>query len=43
MKYYNQIYIKYESDTMGKEYNRATGKIIYEGGYLNQKRNGLGK
>ena len=43
LKYYNQKYIKYESDAMAKEYNRATGKIIYEGGYLNQKRNGLGK
>ena len=41
-KFYNQKYIEYESDTMVKVYNRANGKLIYHGGYLKKKRNGIG-
>ena len=41
-KFYNQKYIEYESDTKVKEYNRANGKLIYHGEYLNKKRNGIG-
>ena len=36
-------YIIYESKIKGKEYDGMDDKLIYEGGYLNGKRNGKGK
>ena len=36
-------YIIYEAKDKGKEYMCYNDKLIYEGGYLNGKRNGKGK
>ena len=36
-------YIIYESKTIAKEYDYFNDKLLYEGGYLNKKRNGQGK
>ena len=36
------IYIEYESNRKGKEYN-ISGELIFEGEYLKGKRNGKGK
>ncbi len=36
-------YVIYGSDNTAKEYWISTEKLIYEGGYLNRKRNGKGK
>ena len=42
-KFYKGIIIQYESKTKGKEYACDTGKLRFEGEYLNGKRNGKGK
>ena len=42
-KIFSGKYIIYENKTNGKEYNGYNNKLIYEGGYLNGKRNGKGK
>ena len=39
--YFKGNYIVYESNRKGKEYNH-NGNLIFEGEYLNGKRNGLG-
>ena len=46
IKYYKIFsgrYIIYESSKKGKEYNGYTNKLLYEGEFLNGKRNGKGK
>ena len=42
-KCFKKKYIKYKSKGIGKEYNISSGEVIYEGEYLNGKRNGKGK
>ena len=42
-KYFSERYIIYESNVIGREYNSYSDKLIYEGEYLNGKRNGKGK
>ena len=42
-KSFSSKYIIYEKSGIGIEYNRNNEKIIYEGEYLNGKRNGKGK
>ena len=43
--YINQSrkYIKLERNGKGKEYDRETNNLLFEGEYLNGKRNGIGK
>ena len=40
---FSKKYIKYETKNMGKEYNFENDELIYEGEYLNGRRNGKGK
>ena len=40
---YANTYIIYEDDKIGKEYNSYNDDLIFEGEYLNGKRNGKGK
>ena len=42
-KVFRSSYIVYESKTKGKELNGYNVQLIYEGEYLNGKRNGKGK
>ena len=42
-KFFTGRYIIYESNNIGKEYNSDNDLLIYEGEYLNGKRNGKGK
>ena len=42
-KYFTGRYIIYESKTIGKEYDGFNGQLLFEGEYLNGKRNGKGK
>ena len=42
-KRFSGKYIIYESKNKGKEYNGYNDYLIYEGEYLNRKRNGKGK
>ena len=42
-KFFRWRYIVYETKINGKEYDGFTEKLIYEGKYLNGKRNGKGK
>ena len=42
-KYFTGRYIEYETNNKGKEYNGYSGRLIYEGEFLNGKRNGKGK
>ena len=42
-KLFNGNYIIYESNRIGKEYIGNDDTLIYEGEYLNGKRNGKGK
>ena len=42
-QYYTGKYIIYETPTKGKEYNGYNDELIYEGEYLNGKKNGKGK
>ena len=42
-KLYNGVCIEYESKIKAKEYFCYTGNLIFEGEYLNGKRNGKGK
>ena len=42
-KFFKGIIIHYESKTEGKEYFDFSGKLRFEGEYLNGKRNGKGK
>ena len=41
-KYYRGKYIIYETNIKGKEYDKY-GKLIFDGEFLNGKRNGKGK
>ena len=41
--YFSGRYIIYESNGIGKEYNGENDRLIFEGEYLNGKRNGKGK
>ena len=40
---FSQKYIKYETKNKGKEYKYNNDKLVYEGKYLNGKRNGRWK
>ena len=40
---FSKKYIKYETKNKGKEFNFKNDKLIFEGEYLNGKRNGKGK
>ena len=42
-KFYSEKYIIYEKKRKGKEYSGHDDKLIFEGEYLNEKRNGKGK
>ena len=42
-KEFTKKYIKYETKTKGKEYNSYNDKLLFEGEYLNEKKNGKGK
>ena len=42
-KFFRGIYIIYESNRIGKEYDGISGELLFEGEYLNKKRNGKGK
>ena len=42
-KFFCTKYIEYEENGIVKEYNKYNDKLIYEGEYLNGKRNGKGK
>jgi len=42
-KLFTGKYIIYESNKIGKEYNGYDDRLIFEGEYLNGKRNGKGK
>ena len=42
-KLYSSKYIIYESNNKAKEYNIYNDELIFEGEYLNGKRNGKGK
>ena len=42
-KLLSERYIIYETKEKGKEYDRYNDRLIYEGEYLNGKRNGYGK
>ena len=42
-KFFSGKYIIYEENGIGKEYEGSTNNLIYEGEYLNGKRNGKGK
>ena len=42
-KFYTEKYIIYETNIKGKEYQSYNDKLIFEGEYLNGKRNGKGK
>ena len=42
-KIYSKRYIVYCQDEKGKEYDGLNNKLIFEGEYLNGKRNGKGK
>ena len=41
--FFSEKYIIYESNIYGKEYLNKDDRLIYEGGFLNGKRNGKGK
>ena len=42
-KFYSGKYIVYETNIKGKEYDGESDNLLFEGGYLNGKRNGKGK
>ena len=42
-KSFSERYIVFGQNGKGKEYNGITGKLIFEGEYVNGKRNGKGK
>ena len=42
-KFLSQKYIIFETNKKGKEYDSYYGELIYEGEYLNGKRNGKGR
>ena len=42
-KSFSERYIVFGQDGKGKEYNAINGKLIFEGEYVNGKRNGKGK
>ena len=42
-KYFKAKYLIFGLNGIGKEYNIYSGKLIYDGEYLNKKRNGKGK
>ena len=42
-KFYSGKYIIYETNIKGKEYDGYDDNLLFEGEYLNWKRNGIGK
>ena len=42
-KFMSRKYIVYEEDRKGKEYDGFNDKLLFEGEYLNGRRNGKGK
>ena len=42
-KFFSKRYVKYEDNNQAKEYSYKDYTLIYEGGYLNKRRNGKGK
>ena len=42
-KFFSKRYIIYEDNNQAKEYSYEDYNLIYEGGYLNKRRNGKGK
>ena len=42
-KFFSGKYIIYESNGFGKEYNNENDTLLFEGEYLNGKKNGKGK
>ena len=42
-KFYSKKYIIFEENGKGKEYDKYNDELVFEGEYLNRKRNGKGK